>query len=110
MFARQFRLPFNKRLPHPVSVYSPSFILKYAKSNLEYNRYGFIVSKKIDKRAVARNEIKRRFRAVIEQLHPSLPQGYDLLFILKSDAKGKTYKELLVELGKTNLTRRLETV
>jgi len=51
---------------HKNRVVSDEFFVLFAgkdKNNPEYNtRIGFVVSKKIDKRAVVRNKIKRRMR------------------------------------------------
>lgn len=50
---------------------------------LPHNRFGFVVSKRVHKRASVRNRTKRRFRACIESMHPAIRPGYDLLFILR---------------------------
>src|SRR5258708_2252378 len=86
MFQKKFRLPASTRLSRPQTQYSPFFITKFSSNNLEQNRYGFIVSKKVDKRAVLRNRLKRRFRSQVEQLHTEIQQGYDFLFLLKKEA------------------------
>src|SRR5258706_7046228 len=86
MFARKYRLPAKIRLDNSKNVHSPFFIVKISKNTLVHNRYGFIISKKIDKRATVRNRVKRRIRACIEELHPKMVTGYDLLFIIKKEA------------------------
>ncbi len=90
MFARKYRLPAKIRLDNSKNVHSPFFIVKISKNTLVHNRYGFIISKKIDKRATVRNRVKRRIRACIEELHPKMVTGYDLLFIIKKEAVEKT--------------------
>jgi len=86
MFSRKYRLPATIRLEHSKIIHTPLFSLRIAKNNLVYNRYGFIVSKKIDKRATVRNRLKRRFRACVEQMHKQLATGRDFLFVLKKEA------------------------
>jgi ribonuclease P protein component len=98
MFQKKFRLPASVRLAKAHTSFSSYFTLKGIPNNLEQNRYGFIVSKKIDKRAVGRNRLKRRFRAQVEQIHPELQQGYDFLFILKKEAVEQTTDNLRQEL------------
>ena len=52
--------------------FSGKFINIFHKSNqLEFNRFGLIVSKKINKKAVARNYMKRVIRDVLRQINNS---------------------------------------
>ena len=94
MFKRENRLvlkiSFNNS--HPIS--SPQFILKEKKNGLLINRFGIVVSKKIDKRAVVRNKIKRIFRNALLGLSKNMMLGHDILFIVKKEALGKTGKEI----------------
>ena len=87
MFAKKFRLPSTCSTSSFHIVHTSFFVFKYSSNNLANNRYGFISSKKIDKRAVYRNKVKRQIRAMLENLDTSLPKGYDLLFILKPSLK-----------------------
>jgi len=84
MFAKKLRLPATTLLSHAQFFSTPLFSLKIQKNNLSYNRYGFVVSKKISKRAHIRNRSKRRVRAYVETLSSRLAPGYDMLFILKT--------------------------
>ncbi|HSW88091.1 MAG TPA: ribonuclease P protein component [Candidatus Saccharimonadales bacterium] len=86
MLQRKFRLPASVRLSHAETIYTLYFTVKIAQNDLEISRYGFIVGKKIDKRAVGRNRLKRRFRAGVEGLLDTAPNGYDFLFLLKKEA------------------------
>src|SRR5260370_41353098 len=108
MFSRQYRLHFRNKLNNPFVVHSSSFVLKFTKNDLAHNRYGFVIGKIVDKRSVYRNSIKRRLRAVIQELHPLLQQGYDMLFILKKDSHDKTYDEFHAE-AETALQKFLPT-
>ena len=40
---------------------------KITKNNLKENRFGFIVSLKVSKKAVLRNKVKRRLREIIKK-------------------------------------------
>lgn len=62
----------------------PSLTLYVLRNDLVYNRYGFTVSKKVDKRATVRNKIKRRLRFCVEQMLGDIKGGYDMLFLVRS--------------------------
>jgi ribonuclease P protein component len=66
-------------------------LLKTLPNGLEFNRCGFIVSRRVGK-AVVRNQVKRRMREVA-RLTPITP-GWDLVFIARSEAAGAQYQEL----------------
>ena len=73
---------------------TPYFNLKIQANTEGGSRFGFIVSKKIDKRATVRNRIKRVLRSCIEESLPKIKHGYDFLFILKKEAVGKSRNDL----------------
>jgi len=83
MFAKPFRLPYSSNLRNAKQLGFLHFRLKYQQNNLSNNRYGFIIGKAIDKRAVVRNRTKRILRSEVEILHPNLKQGFDFLFFIK---------------------------
>ncbi len=57
-------------------------ILSFAQNELPYNRYGFIVSKRLGK-ATTRNRIRRLLREAIRQAHPTLTPGMDIVIIAR---------------------------
>jgi len=62
------------------SARSGPFGLKYMKqSKPADDRIAVVVSKKIDKRAVVRNRIRRRVYEIIRNQLPEMKQGYDLV-------------------------------
>ncbi len=83
MFKKKYRLNPRIRLENTSRIQTVFFALTLAKNQLIHNRYGFIASKRIDKRAVVRNRVKRRVRACIEQMTSNIKNGYDMLFVLK---------------------------
>ncbi len=90
MLQHQFRLPPYERLLDTNTIKNRFFILKLSQNSLGHNRYGFVVTKTISRSAVDRNKIKRRIRACIEELHPSLKGDHDMLFIVRKDALAVT--------------------
>ncbi|MEK7664613.1 MAG: ribonuclease P protein component [Patescibacteria group bacterium] len=58
-------------------------ILKIAENNTKENRFGFIVSQKVSKKAVIRNKIKRKLREIIRLKikNSQLLSGKDIILI-----------------------------
>jgi len=56
-------------------------ILRFKENDLKINRFGFVVSKKISKKAVKRNQIKRRLREVVRSNIDFYKKGFDLVYI-----------------------------
>ncbi len=71
----------------------PEFIIKYD-FNKEYTKVGFIISTKVDKRAVKRNLLKRRLRGVFNETLPNIKKGYYILVIAKKVASELTVAEI----------------
>ncbi|MCD6271040.1 ribonuclease P protein component [bacterium] len=55
--------------------------IRFLKNNLETTRFGFIVSKKISKKAVVRNKVKRRLREAAREMLPKIKPGYDIVVV-----------------------------
>lgn len=82
MLERKYRLQAKEKFTKATTRHTPFFTLKIVHNHLPYNRFGFVVSKKIDKRSVVRNRFKRRFRSCIERFFQDMGKGKDFLFIL----------------------------
>ena len=65
MLKKKYRLLKETKFNKGDLYTSPFFVLRLAKNEKSFNRFGFVVSKKIDKRATARNRIKRQIRVCI---------------------------------------------
>lgn len=94
MLKRKNRLP-KGYLKSEKTINSSICVLKIAKNGSNLSRFGFVVSKKIDKRATARNRIKREFRKCLEDKLNEIVKGYDFLFIIKNNIEKKNYCEIL---------------
>lgn len=82
MLKKESRLPKTKfRAEKSLSL--QSLVLKIAANNVGISRFGFVVSKKIDKRAVLRNRIKRTLRNCLQECLAEIKPGIDFLFIVK---------------------------
>lgn len=86
MLKRKFRLP-KEAIKNSKTINSKSFVLKVAENNEKVSRFGFVVSKRVDKRAVVRNRTKRVLRALIEENIEKIKPGLDFLVIVKNQDK-----------------------
>lgn len=107
MLQRKFRLPSSVRFARAQTFATPYFVAKIVSNAQPLSRFGFIVSKKVDKRAVVRNRIKRQIRSGVEQLLPEIQPGYDVLFILRQGAIGQETAVLVEEVKKTLISKGL---
>lgn len=63
-------------------------------------RIGIVTSKKVSKSAVQRNLIKRRIRAVIQNLLGQMSSGWDIVIVAKPAAQQCKYGDFLQQLKK----------
>ena len=76
-------------------------VLYYKENELDSNRLGIQVSKKVGN-SVVRHRLTRLIRESYRLNENKFKHGLDLVVIARSDAKGKTYKEIedaLLHLG-----------
>jgi len=85
---------FKKIAQSGKKAYCPNFTLKFIRTNLENSRLAIVVSLKVAKKAVVRNKIKRQLREIIKTALPVIKRGYDILLIVKPQAKNLSYAEL----------------
>ena len=94
MLEKKYRLPWGVRFDKSRSVSTLQFIVKVKPNTLLFNRFGVIVSKKIDKRAVVRNRIKRLIHSIIEEVYKKMKYGNDILILVRNNSVGKTREDL----------------
>jgi ribonuclease P protein component len=76
----------------------PLFNLRISDNGEKTTRFAFIVSKKIDKRAVVRNKTKRILRSAVEQLIEKLNGGKNFVIVAKKALETKQREEALKDL------------
>lgn len=76
------------------SVFGPYFSFKYKFLPKTSTKFGFVVSTKIDKRAVVRNKIQRRLRSLAKDNLVRIKDGYQILLLAKKPAATASYDEL----------------
>ncbi|MDD4784899.1 MAG: ribonuclease P protein component [Candidatus Shapirobacteria bacterium] len=80
--------------------YSPFFgWLKY-KVDDDLKKFGFIVSKKISKKAVSRNKIRRILSEIVRKNLDKFEKGTRLVFLTKKEILGKKMDEVEKEINK----------
>lgn len=105
MLKKKYRLKTKERLKPEYSFVTPFYLLKVRATENLVSRFAFIVSKKIDKRATARNRIKRQMRYCIEETLEDIKPGLDMLFVMKKNSMNKKTQELCQDL-KTEFKKR----
>ena len=81
--------------------YKEDFLsLRVVKNNLKDSRFGFIVSNKFSKKAVVRNNIKRRLRSLIRAKMPDIKKGIDAAIIVIPGLEIDNFWELEEKINK----------
>jgi len=66
--------------------------------NEKFTRFGISISRKVSKKAVIRNKIKRHLRRACRELLPQSHQDWQLIIIVRSGAVSCEYEHFLREL------------
>ncbi len=102
MLKKQYRLNKNKDFDRVFkqggSAYAPSLGLKITTNNLEKPRFAVLVSKKVSKKAVDRNKIKRQIRNILREDYLQKIRGYDVVIVCLPSIASKTFVEIQAEL------------
>lgn len=93
------RLPLPK-LNNSKNYSTSLFNLKIASNNLGTKRFAFVVSKKVDKRAVVRNSLKRKFSSCVEEIFDRIENGFDVVFYPSSGSVNAPREKILDEIKK----------
>jgi ribonuclease P protein component len=81
-------------------LYSPLFGWLTYKENDDQKKFGFIVSKKISKKAVDRNRIRRILSQIVQKNLDKFENGTRLIFLTKQEILGKKMIEVEKEVNK----------
>ena len=91
---RDIRYVYNKGR----SSSSKDLRIKYCKNKLSYSRFVFVVSNKISKKAVVRNKIRRRLKAIIYHNLDKFLGNYDIIISVRQTPINRSYQEIEAEL------------
>lgn len=72
-------------------------------------KFGFVVSKKVDRRAVVRNRVKRQMREVVRLLvsKEAINPGFLIVLLVKKEIVGKSYGEIADDIHSVLLRSRV---
>lgn len=89
MLARTYRLrknsDFQRLYKTGKRFVSANLVLYYAPSKLTYSQFGFVVSKKVSKKAVVRNSLRRRASAVLQDYFGSIKSPIKAIVLIRKD-------------------------
>ena len=93
---------FLKAYRHGKSYANRYLVMYVRKNDLDRNRYGITVSKKVGN-SVVRHRLTRLIRESYRLSEEHFQSGYDIIVIARKSAKGKSYRDIesaLVHLGR----------
>ncbi|MCL4437479.1 ribonuclease P protein component [Patescibacteria group bacterium] len=101
MIAKKYRLPIQN-LPFKAlkSTKTPYFLVKYFATQKTFSRFGIVISKKFDKKAVVRNLWKRRIFSILGKQLSESDRPKNMLLIVYPEMKKLSYQELEAEIKK----------
>ncbi len=85
---------FERVLKQGKGLKQDSLLFKTDKNELKAIRFGFIVSKKVSKKAVIRNLVKRRLRGIVRGRLSIMRKGIDGVLIALPGIEEKDYGEI----------------
>jgi len=86
---REFSHVYNKGTP----CFGRHVVVSAVPTGKEVSRVGFAVSKKIGT-AVTRNKVRRRLKAIVQELTNQFSPGYDVVIGAKRSAVGASFADL----------------
>jgi len=89
MLARTYRLrknsDFQRLYKSGKRFASANLAFYFVPSNMEYSQIGFVVSKKVSKRAVVRNTLRRRVSAIVEENYKNIKTPIKAIILIRKD-------------------------
>jgi ribonuclease P protein component len=101
MLARTYRLrknsDFQRLYKTGKRFTTANLVLYWSPSKLDYTQFGFVISKKVAKKATVRNSLKRRLTAVVEEKFDGIRRPIKAIVLIKNDFGPLSPKELQSE-------------
>jgi ribonuclease P protein component len=103
MLAKKYRLPIQTVLNKSGRSFKSShFLFKSFFNKLKFNRFGVVISKKIDKRAAERNRLKRIFFDSVKNfIFTKNTENFDILVIILRNMTKLQKADIIKELNES---------
>jgi len=102
MLAKEFRIKFKKDFDNILKsrnkFFSNNFSLKFSENHQDISKFSIVVSAKISKKAVIRNQLRRRIFEILRLKTPSIKPGYSVMIFPKAGALLLDYQTLEQEI------------
>ena len=102
MLPKQNRLKnkrdFNGVFKHSRGYRDNFLLLKARKNDLAFSRFGIVVSKKVSKKAVVRNKIRRRLSGIIKKDLAKIKKGVDVVLVASPGLEKEKFEKLEEEM------------
>lgn len=105
MLPRANRLPRTVRLGRTEKFSTPLFICKWTFTKNNTSRFAVVVSKKVDKRAVVRNSVRRTYQAWFLQVAGNFSPCVDMICIALPASKDVSVEALANAMGEVWLKK-----
>jgi len=107
MLKRINRLSGKDNFKGGYTISSDLFSLKISSGQKNDKKFGFVISKKVDKKAVVRNRVKRQLAQCTRDLIDTIKTGNTIVVIAKKNILSKSQEEICLALGKELKDKRL---
>jgi len=106
VLSKQYRFPlsleFSRIKKEGKLTNGPSFgVLTRERGDQSFSRFGFVVSTRVDKRAVVRHRLKRLLAEVVRLNLAKIKPGIDSVFLVKKTMIGLEFKQVEGEVLQT---------
>ena len=82
-------------------------IVRVCLTGEQNSRFGFVVSKKVSKKATVRNQVKRRLRQAIRKKQEDIKSGLDIIITALPGAEKESFKQVGLTLNKIFLKAKI---
>lgn len=91
------KIDFNNIIKNSPFIKNQSFVIYIRKKEEEKSKFGIAVSKKLGN-AVTRNKLKRRTRAILDELKINFPKRKDYIIMIKKSCVDLSFSKMKEDL------------
>jgi len=85
---------FDRLFKKAKSIKTKNFVLRVLPNALNENRFGFIVSQKVAKKAVVRNKTRRILSQIAEKINKEIKTSTDIVVVALAGSGQKDFQEI----------------